>query len=85
MQDRDVKVSAQPAPKPIDRSTEFVAVEGGVQTTSAGTLLVAAYGVMWALLLLFVFLGWRRQRSLESRLGDLEKALAAATSSSSKG
>lgn len=67
-----------------DRSTQFVAVEGGEETTSAEALLVSAYAVMWALLLLFVFMGWRRQRAIESRIGDLEKALAAATSSSAK-
>jgi hypothetical protein len=60
---------------PSARSTEFVAVQGGGETTSAATLLVTAYIVMWALLLGFVFLSWRRQGRVETRLAELEKAL----------
>jgi CcmD family protein len=59
----------------VERSTEFVPVQGGHDTTSANSLLVAAYIVMWALLLAFIFLSWRRQRALESRVGDLERAV----------
>jgi CcmD family protein len=70
---------AQEQPADTARETktpnEFVAVEGGGETTSAEALLVSAYIVMWALLLLFIFLTWRRQRTLEGRLGQLEKAL----------
>jgi CcmD family protein len=61
---------------PSARSTEFVAVQGGGDTTSAAALLVAAYLVMWALLLFFVFLSWRRQGRVETRISELEKALA---------
>jgi CcmD family protein len=61
---------------PSARSTEFVAVQGGGETTSAATLLVIAYLVMWALLLGFVFLSWRRQGRVETRLSELEKAIA---------
>lgn len=73
-------VLAAPTPVPTtaiqsQRSTEFVPVQGGHNTTSANTLLVAAYIVMWALLLAFVFFSWRRQLTLESRVGDLEKAI----------
>ncbi|MFO0569813.1 MAG: CcmD family protein [Polyangiaceae bacterium] len=72
--------AAQPAPfatakRPEDRSTEFVAVEGGRDTTSAGTLLVSAYMVIWVLLLGFLYLGWRRSQQIEARLTGLEKAL----------
>jgi hypothetical protein len=56
--------------------TEFAPVEGGGETTSAELLLVIAYLVMWGLLLAFVGLGWRRQRRLETRLGDLERSVA---------
>ena len=63
------------AKRPEDRSTEFVAVEGGKETASAGTLLVAAYLVMWALLLAFVWIGLRRGQQLATRLDSLEKAL----------
>lgn len=61
---------------PSARSTEFVAVQGGGETTSAATLLVTAYIVMWALLLGFVFLSWRRQGRVETRISELEKAIA---------
>jgi hypothetical protein len=71
--------SAQPtstAQRPEDRSQEFVAVQGGPkESASAGTLLVAAYLVMWALLLGFLFMGWRRGQALSSRLDAVEKAL----------
>ena len=66
--------TAAPA-APQDRSTEFVAVEGGAETTSAGTLLIAAYAVMWALLAGFILLSWRRQQRIERRLGEIERTL----------
>lgn len=62
---------------PGSRAQEFVPVEGGGETTSAEALLVAAYLVMWALLVAFVGLGWRRQARVESRLAELEKAVGA--------
>ena len=61
---------------PDDRSGEFVAVEGGSEGASAGTLLVAAYLLMWALLLGLVLLTWRKQAKVDSRLDELERALA---------
>lgn len=67
---------------PSSRSTEFVAVEGGGETTSAASLLIAAYVVMWALLLGFVYLSWRRQARVETRISELEKAIAAGGDSS---
>ena len=69
------------APKtgtPEDRATEFVAVEGGGETTSAEALLVTPYVVMWGLLLAFVWLTWRRQQRVETRVVDLERALSRA-------
>lgn len=60
---------------PSDRGTGFEPVQGGADTVSAQGLLVAAYLIMWALLLLFVLLGWRREQKLSQRLSDLEKAL----------
>ncbi len=69
----------QPSPAgtgaPSDRSTEFRAVEGGQETTSAEALLVTAYLVMWAILFGFLLLGWRRQRAVDQRVQELEKAL----------
>jgi len=67
------------APTPTSRSTEFVAVEGSPETTSAELLLVIAYVVMWALLLGFLGLGWRRQKRLETRLSELERTVGKAS------
>jgi CcmD family protein len=61
---------------PGDRSTAFTAVEGGGDTTSAEALLVTAYGVMWVILLGFVFMSWRRQGALAQRIDEIEKALS---------
>ena len=69
--------SAATLSDPSSRSTEFVAVTGGGETTSAASLLIAAYVVMWALLVGFIFLSWRRQSQVEIRISELEKALAA--------
>lgn len=72
-------MSAQPSTSqdPSARSQQFVPVEGNTETTSAEAMLIAAYLVMWALLLAFVGLGWRRQARVETRLGELEKAVGA--------
>ncbi|HEX5100943.1 MAG TPA: hypothetical protein VFV94_15640 [Polyangiaceae bacterium] len=51
-------------------------MQGGGDSTSAGALLVVAYLVMWALLLGFLGLGWRRQGKLETRLSELERSVA---------
>lgn len=67
--------------EPDDRSTQFVPVTGGEDSTSAMSLLVSAYLVMWALLMLFVFFSWRRQQQIEGRVGQLEKQLEAAEAS----
>ncbi len=67
--------SAPPQKAPEDRSTEFVAVQGGTEGTSAESLLVAAYLVMWAVLLGLLLLSWRRQSRLETRLATLDQKL----------
>jgi CcmD family protein len=65
-----------PAPgHPEDRATEFVAVQGGAEGTSAETLLVAAYLVMWAALIGFLVLTWRRQSRIEARIDALDVSL----------
>lgn len=61
---------------PDDRSTGFVSVQGADESTSASSLLVSAYVVMWALLLGFLFMGWRKQQRIEARLADLDRALS---------
>lgn len=65
----------QTSTAPEERAGEFRADPGGTETASAGTLLVAAYLVMWALLLGFVLLGWRRQNKVDARLAELERAV----------
>jgi hypothetical protein len=71
-------MSSQQETSPSERSTEFVAVQGGTETTSAGTMLVVAYLVMWAILLGFIVLSFRRLLGLSERLDVLEKNLAKA-------
>lgn len=65
--------------RPEDRKTEFVAVTGGQESTSAEVLLVTAYLVMWAFLLVFLLLGWRRASQLRAKLDRLERALDTAS------
>ena len=72
-------MSGQPTTSqdPAARSQQFVPVEGNTETTSAEALLVAAYLVMWALLIAFIGFGWRRQARVEARLAEIEKAVGA--------
>lgn len=59
-----------------DRSQEFKAVTGGTtETSSAEGLLIAAYVMMWAILMGFLFVTFRRQAAVDQRLTELEKAL----------
>jgi CcmD family protein len=59
-----------------ERSQEFKPVSGGAEnTTSAEVVLVAAYVVMWAILMAFLFTTFRRQAAVDKRLADLERAL----------
>lgn len=61
--------------KAEDRSTEFVSVEGGTESTSAEALLVSAYLLVWAIALVFILLTARKQRALDARLAELEAAV----------
>ncbi len=65
-----------PPLRPEDRKTEFVAVTGGKESTSAEVLLVSAYSIMWLFLLAFLWLGWRRISLLRQKLERLESSLA---------
>ncbi|RYZ02493.1 MAG: CcmD family protein [Myxococcales bacterium] len=59
-----------------DRSQEFKAVTGSsTETSSAEALLITAYVLMWAILMGFLFVTFRRQAAVDKRLGDLERAL----------
>jgi hypothetical protein len=66
---------ATTATTPEARSTEFVPVQGGPETSSAGTLLALAYLLMWVILIGFVLLSWRKQKKLDTRLAEIERRL----------
>ena len=73
----------QPAASPSASSapiTSFEAQEGAPipEAHSGVRLLVTAYSVIWFIAMLFVGLTWRRQRALQRRVDDLERALDAA-------
>lgn len=60
---------------PDARSTTFQPVEGGSEHRSGETLLVEAYVVLWVILMGWLFLLWRKQNNLHTRLDDLERAI----------
>jgi len=68
-----------------DRSTEFQAVEGGGESSSAAGLLTAAYISMWLAVFVFVWLTARRLKSLDGRMTELDAALKKADTKSSHG
>lgn len=72
-----VQGESQAAPQGAanDRSTEFVAVENGTEQYSGGKLLVIAYISIWVLLAGWIFLLWRKQQALGTRLDGLESAI----------
>ncbi len=61
---------------------EFVPVSGGSETTSASSMLVAAYMLLWVVLMLFVALSWKRQRATAARLEAIERSLQENSSAS---
>jgi hypothetical protein len=62
-----------------ERSQEFRPVPGGpTETSSAEALLIAAYVLMWAVLMGFLLQTFRRQAAVDRRLGELERALGPA-------
>ncbi|HEY3494301.1 MAG TPA: CcmD family protein [Polyangiaceae bacterium] len=68
-------MKAQETTSPGDRAQTWTPVGQGTETTSAELMLVLAYVVMWALLLGFLGLGWRRQGQMEARIVELERAV----------
>jgi len=62
-----------------ERATAFRAVEGPVtEDVPGGTLLVVAYGIVWTLLLLYVFRLGAIQSGLGREVDRLERSLGAA-------
>jgi CcmD family protein len=73
---------AQSQPTVADRSSEFVAVQGGGETSSAAGLLTAAYIIMWLLVFVFVWLTSKRLKGVSARVEELESALKKADAAS---
>jgi CcmD family protein len=69
---------------PDDRATEFKAVENTGERFSGTTLVVEAYAAIWLILMAWIFLLWRKQQSLTSRLDGLEAAIDRAASAKDK-
>lgn len=73
----NLSTSMQDRGNPSDRSTEFQPVEGGgPATTDAGTFMVAAYALMWLATVLFIVQTWRKIRSVQGKVDQLQKAVA---------
>ena len=68
---------------PDDRATEFKAVDGG-ERFSGTTLVVEAYAAIWLILMAWIFLLWRKQQSLTTRLDGLEAAIDRAAAAKEK-
>lgn len=69
--------SVQDRGNPSERSTQFVPVgDGAPEATNAGTFMVAAYVLMWLCTVLFILHTWRKTRSVEARMTELQKAIA---------
>jgi CcmD family protein len=74
----------QPRNVAEDRKAEFTAVQaapGAEEQYSGSTLLVVAYLAIWVILMAWIFVLWRRQASLSTRLDGLEAAIDRAVAS----
>jgi CcmD family protein len=75
------KLTSTSAPAPTtgqsadDRNTAFRPVEGGSELQSGEKLLVEAYAAIWLILFALVLFSWRRQKSLDDRMGTLSAAI----------
>lgn len=76
MQDVSSAVPASAAASAQERATEFRPIEGGASTHSGTVLLVEAYAAIWVILFAFLWMTFRRQRQLDSRIAELERAIA---------
>lgn len=76
--------AAPPAGAPDDRATEFTAVDGGNEHYAGSTLLVEAYAAIWVILMVWLFLLWRKQATLTDRLDGLEAAIDRAAKAQEK-
>jgi hypothetical protein len=75
--DANMTAGVQDRGNPSERSTQFVPVgSGGPEVSNAGTFLVAAYVLMWLCTVFFILHTWRKTRSVELRMAELQKAIA---------
>jgi hypothetical protein len=75
---------ASPSPgSPGDRATEFTAVDSG-EHYNGNTLMVVAYAAIWALLMGWIYMLWRKQAVLGERLEGLEKSIDRAAAAAEK-
>jgi CcmD family protein len=78
--------STTPPQSTGDRATTFQAIQGpGEQHYSGEVLLVSAYAIVWAVVLFWVAIVWRKQSALNGRLDELERVLDKAAASPSPG
>ena len=56
-------------------SQEFRPTSGATETTSAASLLIAAYVLMWLIIFATVLMTLRKQAALRSELDELEAAV----------
>jgi CcmD family protein len=71
---------------PSDRATSFQAVQGPAEPHYSGeVLLVTAYAIVWAVVILWVALIWRKQSGLNTRLDELERVIDKAASQAPPG
>lgn len=69
-------VSAAPTGSaPEDRGTAFQATTGGTEMRDGGKLMVAAYAILWVIVVGYLGLLWSWQRKLQARIEGLESAL----------
>lgn len=73
----NLSAGVQERANPGERSTQFVPVGSGApETTDAGTFMVAAYVLMWLCTVFFILQTWRKTRAVESRMNELQRAIA---------
>ena len=75
---------AAPQSAPDDRATEFTALDPNAERFSGPTLVVEAYAAIWLILMIWIFMLWRKQASLAERLDDLERTIDRAAESAEK-
>lgn len=66
-----------PDGNPSARAEQFVAVSGSEsEQVNASAMVITAYGLFWLLAVGFVYLTFRSQSRLYTRLGEVEKRLS---------